>query len=336
MSYLKNFMVVGCFAAMVVSFQGCDQIQKFTDYLSPNRKPAEVVEQTQPAAVEPQAEVVQPAAVVPEAPVAAPQVAETKEAAPLPANVLAKIGTWSITIDEFNTQLKSLEQAGLEGFDINNIEQKQYVLGQLLQQQMLVQAALKQKMEQSKEVVDAINAFRDTLLAQAFVEKASKDIVVTDQETEEFYNENRADLADPTRWHVREIVVDSEEKAKTVLVDLGQGIAFEDIAKERSIGATAAQGGDLGMIETFENEKMGQIVAALDVGANSGIFEGPQGFYIVNLVAKEGGEIPALAEIKDDLKNYVLMLKQQQAVFEALAQVQEQMEINVNEKLLEE
>jgi peptidyl-prolyl cis-trans isomerase C len=314
---------------LTISFQGCDQIQKFKNYLSPQQTPQEALPaQQQPEKVSPP--VAEPAAPVAKAPVSAePQ----SEIAP---NVLAKVGGWSITIEEFNEQLSALQETGIEDFDISNLEQKQYILGQVLQQQVLVQAALKEKMDQDKDVIEAVKAFRDTLLAQAFVEKMTEGLTVSDEETRKFYDENKNEFQGVPQWHVKEIVVDTEEKARGILVELNQGAGFEDIARERSIGKTAAQGGDLGFMNAFEEERMGQIVSAMDIGAVSGMFRGAQGVYIVKLVDKKDGEIAAFEDVQEDLKNYLLMMKQQQAVFEVLAQVQEEIEIHINEQLLEE
>ncbi len=332
MSKIFQRSLVFCFfGIMIVSFQGCDQVKKFTDYLSPSRKPASVAVQPEQR-LEPSSPAVVQQTVPPAASVTTKE--QPKNIAP---NVLAKVGAWSISIEEFNEQLKALEDAGMEGFDINNSEQKKYIFGQLLQQQVLVQEALKEKMDQDGKIIEALKAFRDTLLAQAIVEKITANITVSDQELKDFYTQNQKDLVGQTQWHVKEIIVDTEEKARAILVELNQGASFEEIAQAKSIGKTAAQGGDLGMIETFEGkERMGQIVSALDVGAVSGLFQGPQGFYIVKLVDKKEGDIPSLDEIREDLKNYMLMMKQQQAVFDVLGRVQEEAEIYINEKLLEE
>ena len=81
---------------------------------------------------------------------------------------------------------------------------------------------------------------------------------------------------------------------------------------------------------------MAQIVAGLDVGAVSGSFKGTQGFYIVKLDGRKGGEIQKLEDIREDLKAYILASKQQQKLFEILAAAQEKNNVNINEQLLEE
>ena len=240
-----------------------------------------------------------------------------------------------MTLSEFNERIAGLEEM-IEDFDPKNADQKKYILGEMVQQQLLVQAALKEKLDQSKEALLAIEDFRNTALAQLFVQKLTENIQITDQEAEAFYQENKKDMISPFEWHVREIVVDSEDKAKDILVELNQGASFETMAKEKSIAESAAQGGDLGFLETFAFEKMTQIVAALDAGDVSGSFKGPEGTYIVQLMEKRGGEEQGFDVVKEDLKAYMLAMKQQQAVFDVLAEIEKELQININEQLLEE
>jgi len=318
--------------ASIVFFQGCGKIQELVDYLSPNRKPV-------PPVVQKEASQPQVQALLQTAEQADSQaVQQKKEAAvkqELAPGILARVGDWTLALSEFNEQISEL-QGVVEGFDPKNVDQKKYILGEMIQQQLLVQAALKAKMDQSKEAKLAMEDFRNNLLAQLFVQKAVEGIQVTDQELETFYEENKKDIVSPFEWRVRELVVDSEDKAKEILVELNQGASFEAVAKTKSISESAAQGGDLGFLTTFAFEKMEQIVTALDEGAVSGSFKGPQGVYIVKLVEKRGGEIQEFDAIKEDLKAYLLAMKQQQAVFNVLADVQKEIPININEQLLEE
>lgn len=73
---------------------------------------------------------------------------------------------------------------------------------------------------------------------------------------------------------------------ESTLGQLSTGIAFEDVAREVSEDATAASGGDLGIIArgqfipVFE-----EALAALEPGETSGVVETPYGFHVIKRLA---------------------------------------------------
>jgi len=329
----RRYAAMAMGGILIFSFQGCDQIQQFIDYLSPNRKP--VVEKASEKSPQDnsQSQLVEKTGSKPADNIKAEE--SQNQAAALPKDVLARVGEWSMTQQEFKDILQAV-QAQAPDMDPGNIEHRRYVLGNIIQQQLFVQEGRGQKIDQRPEVRKAVKEFEDSLVVQSLAEQLTKDVSVTDQEVEAFYTQNKDQLVSPPQWRVQEIVVETEEKAKELLVKLNQGASFEETAKTQSIAKTASQGGDLGFVQTFAFEKMGQVVSALDVGEVSGAFKGTEGFYIVKLVEKKGGEIPLLAEIQASLKEYVLGLKQQEAAFKALEKIQEKIKVDVNEQLLEE
>ncbi|HSV42980.1 MAG TPA: peptidyl-prolyl cis-trans isomerase [Candidatus Bathyarchaeia archaeon] len=318
---------------LLFSFQGCDQIQKFIDYLSPNRKPAteKILEKAVQEATPLQS--VEKTEALPAEKVKAGE--PQNQAAALPKDVLVRVGEWTMTQQEFKDVLQAV-QAQAPDMDPGNIEHRRYVLGNIIQQQLFVQEGRGQKIHQRPEIQKAIKEFEDSLVVQVLAEQLTKDVSVSDQEVESFYTQNKDQLVSPAQWRVQEIVVGTEEKAKELVVQLNQGASFEETAKAQSIGKTAGQGGDLGVVETFAFEKMGQVVSALDVGEISGAFKGPEGFYVVKLVEKKGGDVPSLVEIQEELKEYVLGLKQQETAYTALEKIQEKIKVDVNEQLLED
>lgn len=326
-------------ALCAMSLQGCDQIKKIKDYLSPN---ASVQTESKVSFSQQESDTQKPLDVKS---IAKP-VDEERAPKELAPNSLARVGDWSLTIEDFQKRLDIVKQKVPE-FDPTNVDQKKYILSELIQQQLLVQEALEQKFDQAEDVIAAIEDFRNTALVQALGEKLTKGLDVSDQEAEAYYDENPDFFKTPIEWKVREIVVASEEDAKEILVALNQGASFQETAKAQSISKNAATGGDLGFLmaptgdpaldtNVFPFEKMTQVVSALDKGGISGSFKGPDGYYIVKVEDVRGGEIQKLEEIREDLKQYLLATKQQQILIDTLTAAQEKYGVNINEKLLEE
>ncbi|MEW5894865.1 MAG: peptidyl-prolyl cis-trans isomerase [Candidatus Omnitrophota bacterium] len=339
---IKTYVVLLSGIVLCFFVQGCDQVKKFIDYLSPNTNIQSVQSPQQVPSQVPIEEANEENQAAPQEELT--QKPSSKEMAP---NVLARVGDWSMTIEEFNRRIESVKGM-VEGFDPANVDHKRQVLSEVLQQQLLFQEALRRNIDKKEDVVQILKDVQASVIVQAFLTEEAEKISVTDEEVKSFYDQNPKEFMFPLQWRVSEIVVSSEDDAKQILVELNQGIPFDTLAKDRSVAKSAEKNGDLGFLyaipETGNSEdlpvfpfkKMEQIVSALDVGTSSGSFSGPEGFYIVKLSERRGGEIQKFEEVQADLKNYLLAVKQQNELLDLLAEAQNHLEININEKLLEE
>ncbi|HOY09023.1 MAG TPA: peptidylprolyl isomerase [Candidatus Omnitrophota bacterium] len=262
----------------------------------------------------------------------------TKEAAlssPVAGNVLAKVGTWTLTIEDFNERLEALKEV-VPDYDATDIEQNKMILEELIRQQLLVQDAENTGVSKNKDIAQAVEEFRRTLLVREVANTLTKDISVTEEEAKEYYEANKEEFMDQAQWRVRELVLNTEEEAKQVLVELYQGADFVEKVKEKSKSNSAWQKGDLGLKSEFDFPKMQKVVEALEVGDVSGVFQGPNGYYIVKLEEKQGGEPQDFEDIKEDIITGLTLLTQQQAILGHLEKLRQQTDIQVNLKLLEE
>lgn len=252
---------------------------------------------------------------------------------PLPANVLAQVGNWTITVDEFNTRLANLKQA-LPAFDSTNPESKKLILTELVNQQLLINDAEQSGAANKKEITDAVQEFKRSLLVRDVAVKLTKDITVTDQEAQDFYDKNKDNLKMPIQYHLREIKVETEDAAKEISAELSKGTDFSELAKTRSKSASAANGGDIGFVAIPNSSQMESVVKVLEVGGVSSAFQGPDGFYIVKLEEKKGGEQADFATIKTDIVAYITQLKQQQAIAGYVEQLKQKAAVRINEGIL--
>ena len=268
-----------------------------------------------------------------------PQTASAQQVAtnlgPLPKDVLVRIGQWTLTQSEFDSRLKLLKE-GLPDFDEKDTNTKQLVLDELIRQQLLVQDAEGSDIASSKDIKDAVEDFRKTLLVQELANRLTKDVVATEDEAQKYYNDNKALFADPIKWKVREIVLSDEASAKAVLVQVLQGGDFAQIAQTQSKGKTAAQGG---VVEEFSKapfEAYQNAIANLEAGGTSAVFKGPTGFYIVHVDGKTGGTPKSFIEVKKELTAGLTLRKQQQIVLEHLNKLAEKYKVEVNQELVGE
>ncbi len=263
----------------------------------------------------------------------APATAVENKRNPMPENTLARVGNWSITADEFDERLKALKEVVPE-YDTADPQARKLVLEELIRQQLLVVDAEKTGLAKQKDIVAAVDEFRRTLLVREVARKLTENIDVTEEEVQAFYEERKEQLVGPIDWRVREIVVETQLEANEILVEALKGAAFDELAKLYSLGKTAGDGGDLGFLTEEPFPEMVNMLLNLEEGDVSSVFEGPEGFYIIKLEEKKGGETIPFEEIKDQIMQNRLLFKQQQAILDHIEKLRQSTKVEVKESLL--
>lgn len=270
---------------------------------------------------------------------AAPAVQKVAEAVP-PAvssqeegNILVQVDGWRLSKEAFDEKLNALKQA-FPDFNANDRTAVRQILDRLVEQRLFVAEAERRGLDKDKNFLMAMEEFRNNILLQMVVGKISEDLTVSDQEVGDYYKANVTLFVNDGQWHVREIVVPTEEEANSIAAALAQGGDFAQLAKEKSKGATAAEGGDLGFLSQFTFPEMTSAVLALNVGSVSRPVSGPAGYYIFKLEEKKGGEPMSLETVREPLKAELLRGKQEQAAMAFLEELRKKATININENLL--
>jgi peptidyl-prolyl cis-trans isomerase C len=268
---------------------------------------------------------------------AAPVSQSSQEAGPMPGNALVRIGSWTLTTEDFNNRLNLLKQQ-LPDFKENDANSKSAVLDELVRQQLLVKDAENSDIGNTKEIKDAVEDFRKTLLVQELASRLTKQVMATEDDARAYYDVNKARFVDPVQWNVRQIVVNDEAAAKSILVQVLQGGDFAQIAQAQSKAANAAAGGKIKPFITGKApfEAMQVAISNLDEGGISGVFKGPEGYYIVKVDSKKGGTIRPFADIKKDLIYGLTLQKQQAVILNHLKDLAEKNKPEYNKDLIEQ
>ena len=256
---------------------------------------------------------------------------------PLPGNVLVRIGSWTLTADDFNNRLNLLKQQ-IPDFKINDANSKNAVLDELVRQQLLVKDAEDSDIGNTKEIKGAMEDFRKTLLVQELAGRLTKQVAATEDDARVYYDANKARFTEPVKWDVRQIVVGDQAAAKSILVQVLQGGDFAQIAQAQSKAANATEGGKLKPFIAGKApfDAMQTAIANLDEGGISGVFKGPEGYYIVKVDSKTGGTIKAFLDVKKDLVYGLTLQKQQAVILSHLRDLAEKNKPEYNKGLIEQ
>jgi peptidyl-prolyl cis-trans isomerase C len=254
--------------------------------------------------------------------------------------LLAKVNGWAMGLDDFERRLDDLqtmipeEQRGqeLSGQDKKN------VLQELVNVQILGKVAKEKGINKDRDVKEAVENFRKSLLVQKLRENITKEVVVTDAEIINFYNTNKLAFQRPEERRVREIVLSSESQAKDIMIRLLQGESFPLLARTSSISESTSEGGDLGYITPNPDkkfQKFWEIAFTTDEGDTSSYFKGPEGYYILKVENIRGGEAQPLSEVKDQIRQYLNQQKVQRKVEDMIYEAKQKFKVTINDYLIE-
>lgn len=143
-----------------------------------------------------------------------------------------------------------------------------------------------------EELAEVINI---SLLQEAAI---TKDIEVTDEEIEEYYNKVKVEL------EARHILVEDPELAEEIKQELDEGADFAELAKEHSSDGSAEEGGALGYFSQDSNMVPEFLDAAyeLEVDEISSPVQSQFGFHIIQVTdIRDKEDFDSLEDMKSDI-----------------------------------
>lgn len=155
-----------------------------------------------------------------------------------PTQVAAKVGDSEISVHQINQVLgrTPMRDASKETLQATSNQ----ILERLIDQQLAVDAAIEDKLHRSPEVVAAIEAARNEVLARAYLQRiTSATIKATPEEVKRYYVENPALFAERRNFNLQEIRIPDAVSVLSELRGLAeQGRPIDQIAnflRERQI-----------------------------------------------------------------------------------------------------
>nr|WP_239586042.1 peptidyl-prolyl cis-trans isomerase [Bacillus mesophilus] len=139
----------------------------------------------------------------------------------------------------------------------------------------------------------------------------TKDVVIPDEDVEEFYKENQSLYDIPTTYHLSHIKVTTEEEAETVITELENGSDFSVLAMEKSIDEfTSNQGGDLGYV-TVESgyipAEYEDVLSSLNVNSWEGPVQVGEEFAVLYLHEIMEGKEYSFDDVKEHIRRQLAL-----------------------------
>ena len=179
---------------------------------------------------------------------------------------------------------------------------------------------------------------KEDLIVNQVVTASTKDITVSDEEIKTYYDGNIDSFKTEAGATMSHILVATEEEAKEIKAKYDKGTSFEDLAEEYGTDATKSQGGLLEYIPYNSTKYDADFLASakqLDEGEVSEPVKTQKGWHLIKVTDVNKEErIKSYDEVKDEIKEQLLIQKQNEVVEKKVKEWKESTNIVINEDLI--
>lgn len=265
-------------------------------------------------------------------------------------NILAQVGSYKLTLEEFESQIQSLPPQ-LQMALLRNPQMKEQFLDRWVDITLIAQEARDKKLDQDPEIQAKMEDIMNAVLAQEFLQREIEGKVkITDDEIETYYKGHKEEFTSPESVKARHILLkvpegadeklwkEAESKAKDIKKKLENGEDFAELAKKFSDDpGSKNKGGDLGfftkgrMVPEFESAAF-----SLKPGELSDPVKTDFGYHIIEVKEKKAASTKALPEVQAQIRQTLQREKQQQLQDELIEKLKAKYPVKVNRDLLTE
>ena len=210
----------------------------------------------------------------------------------------AKINDEVITNNEYQAYAKAKRASQPEA----NFSDK-VIADELIATELLRQEAVKAGIADRPEIIEQIKRQESNILINTLMTEKFADLSFTDEELKAEYD-RLLSLSDFNEYKARHILLQSEEDANVVIEELKAGANFEELAKAKSQGPSAPNGGDLGW---FKAETMVPAFAKAVREMEKGVYSTAAvntrfGWHVILLEDKRTTEQPKFEDVKQNIQ----------------------------------
>jgi peptidyl-prolyl cis-trans isomerase C len=244
---------------------------------------------------------------------------------------LAKVNGQSISDKDLKAALSGLNDAQRQNV-LKDSNTRRQVLNSLIEQEILVGEASREKLDQDQEYKDAAAAFRRNYLSNRLLQK-NLGAKMTEPAAKKYYESNKRRYS-TDQVHAMHILVSDETQAKDLVKKAGEPSAdFQALAEKFSKDPSAKNNrGDLGF---FGRDRM--VSEFTDAAFEGGVGQivGPvktsYGYHVIKVIEKKAGKPMTYDEVELRVKNDL----RQELTQGYLSGLKKQAKIQVNDKAID-
>lgn len=205
------------------------------------------------------------------------------------------------------------------------------VVEELVNQEIVYKEALKENLQEMDEFKEELKKLEEGLLKQYAINRILMNVEVTEDDLKEYYESNKEIFKSPEMASASHILVEDQALADEIYEKINNGESFEELALKHSTCPSKNQGGNLGefgrgqMVPEFE-----EAVFNMEEGAVSEPVQTQFGYHIIKLGSIKEPGISPFEEVKPQLHQQLLGMKQQEAYLNKINQIKENYDVKFN------
>ena len=218
--------------------------------------------------------------------------------------VVAKIDGVEVTQSDLNLAIDNLDPQLAQ---LPDDQKKLAALSTVIDAKVIAEKARAEKIEDTPEFKNRLEFIVDRELHNAYFKKHVVD-KIADADIKARYDAEVAKLPPVEEVRARHILVKTEDEAKTVIKELGDGKDFAELAKAKSTDPNKSDGGDLGyfkkgmMVPEFEKAAFEMKKGDVSTAPVKTQF----GFHVIKVEDKRNAPPPEFDQVKEQVKQIVL------------------------------
>lgn len=194
--------------------------------------------------------------------------------------------------------------------------------------------SFKKALEEMKFTVESLKeSIRKQIIIQKLYDNVVKDIAVSDDDINKYYQENLFDYTTkPNTMNLSHILVATEDEAIKIKDEYDAGKKFEDLAKQYSTDPSKDKGGLLGDV-AYNNEEIDKAFLEYAKIVPEGMVSQPVkssfGWHLIKVNKRTEYPVKPLSEVKEEIKSKLLQEKQSEKYQAQMTQWKEKATIKV-------
>lgn len=224
-------------------------------------------------------------------------------------DLMARVGDKNITKQDV---LDFINSMNADKNQFMTDEGMKVIADEMINQELLYLDAKDCKYDEEDDFKREVQLSIEQMLKNYAIHKLFNKVEVSDEEVEKYYRENQSKIKPSYQYRASHILLDSENKANEVK-ELLKERKFEDLAKEFSSCPSAEKGGDLGTFRSGQMVKeFDEALENMEENTITGPVKTQFGYHIIKLGEKKLLQAPSLDQMREQLRQQLIAMKQQE------------------------
>ena len=247
--------------------------------------------------------------------------------------VLARFDGTTLTDLDFLKKVQSLPQALQKAA----MQRKKELIDDMAAEHFLIKEAERQGLAKDPDVRDLIQtAQKKIVIAKLIENEIDKKLTLKPEDVTQYYEFHKEEFMTPLLFRASHILVKTEEEVNAVKAQLDAGGNFEELARRKSIDATAVRGGDLGTFQKGQFvPEFEEAVLAMHKGEVRGPVKTQFGYHLIQLTDRSEPRLRDFQSVRNLVEQKLIGERRSKAFKEYIEKLKGNIKIDIDEQALQ-